>query len=75
MSSATPVRRVEKASCGLRPLGIPMVLDRFIQQAVMRVLQVDRDETLSETSFGCAATSRPTPNASLASLPGDAASP
>jgi RNA-directed DNA polymerase len=49
-----PVRRVEipKGTAGTRLLGIPTVLDRFIQQAVLQVLQADWDPTFSEHSFG-----------------------
>jgi RNA-directed DNA polymerase len=49
-----PVKRVEipKPDGGVRKLGIPTALDRFIQQAVLQVLQMRWDRTLSEHSYG-----------------------
>jgi RNA-directed DNA polymerase len=36
----------------MRKLGIPTVLDRFLQQAVLQVLQRDWDRTFSPSSYG-----------------------
>jgi RNA-directed DNA polymerase len=49
-----PVKRVPipKPDGGVRNLGIPTALDRFVQQAVLQILQRRWDKTFSEHSYG-----------------------
>jgi RNA-directed DNA polymerase len=49
-----PVKRVviPKPDSGVRTLGVPCVVDRLIQQALLQVLQEQWDPTFSEHSYG-----------------------
>ena len=49
-----PVKRVEipKPAGGVRKLGVPCVVDRLVQQALLQVLQKRWDPTFSEHSYG-----------------------
>ena len=49
-----PVKRVNipKPDGGVRKLGVPCVIDRLIQQALLQVLQKQWDPTFSEHSYG-----------------------
>lgn len=49
-----PVKRVNipKPDSGIRKLGVPCVVDRLIQQALLQVLQKRWDPTFSEHSYG-----------------------
>ena len=43
---------IPKPAGGERHLGVPTVIDRFIQQALLQVLQQDWDDSFSDSSFG-----------------------
>lgn len=45
-------RQIPKSGGGMRELGIPTVLDRFIQQALLQVLQPRFDPSFSDHSYG-----------------------
>lgn len=49
-----PVRgkEIPKPDGGMRQLGIPAVMDRFVQQAIVQVLEEIYDHTFSDSSFG-----------------------
>ena len=44
--------QIPKAGGGMRQLGIPTVVDRLVQQAILQILQPILDPTFSESSYG-----------------------
>ena len=50
--SAVKRQQIPKSDGGMRELGIPTVLDRFIQQALLQVLQPGFDASFSKHSYG-----------------------
>ena len=50
--SAVQRQEIRKSDGGIRVLGIPTVLDRFVQQLLLQVLQPIFDPTFSEHNYG-----------------------
>ena len=59
MACRTAVGSIPKPDGGVRKLGVPCVVDRLIQQAVLQVLQEQWDPTFSGHSYGFDRGARP----------------